>query len=267
MSEEVDNAPAAEATTEAPTTETPVNFYDSWDDDLKSNPSLSKFTDEQSIFRSYNELQKMVGYKGDIPAVDADEADWNAFYGKLGRPETKDGYEFAIPEGLNQTDGYDSYLDKVKDTAIKYNMTKKQAEGFVSEMMGYEAELASNQREVSAQKEQEGVDLLNNEWGESKADMIAGVRALMGAKGLSPEIAEAMEANPQTMLLLGKIAKDLDEKGQAGETYLSTRAGFEDQLGEVNSEIQTIMQETGNRNDRRLDPLLAKRERLMDKMS
>lgn len=273
MSEEVvDNAPAVEATTEAPvtesvetSTETPSNFYDGWADDLKADPSLSKFKDEQEVFRSYRELQKLVGYKGDIPAPDAEDGQWSEFWGKMGRPEDKSGYEFNIPEELSGVEGYDTYLDKVGEAALKHNIPKKQAEGLIADMMEYEKTLHVNGQQASTDSQEQAVQMLDSEWGDSKDAMISGIRALMGAKGLSPEVAEAIESDPQTMLLLGSIAKDLDEKGQAGDAYMSTKAGLDDQLGEVNSQIQEIMMETNNIKDPRLDTLLSKRERLMEK--
>ena len=86
-----DNVEATEAvTTEAPGVE--ATFYDGWGDDLKDDPSLSKFKDEQEIFRSYKELQKTVGYKGDIPKPEAEADEWDTFYGKLGKPADQAGY-------------------------------------------------------------------------------------------------------------------------------------------------------------------------------
>lgn len=42
------------------------------------------------------------------PPPDAKPEDWQAFYAKLGRPETADGYEFKLPEGLPPDMPYDS---------------------------------------------------------------------------------------------------------------------------------------------------------------
>lgn len=49
-----------------------------------------------------------------VPKADAQPADWDAFYAKLGRPETPDAYEFALPEGAEPTD-----IDKAFHAALR----------------------------------------------------------------------------------------------------------------------------------------------------
>ncbi len=265
---DVDNAPATDQViTEAPIESAPAEarFYDGWSEESMGNPNFDKFKDgtSEDLFKSYAEQSKLVGWKGDIPSQDAEPDEWNAFYSKMGKPEDTSGYEFAPIEGLEVPQ---EYMSKVAETALKHNLSKSQAEGFIADMLGHEKELMSASQEAQSAKEQEGVDMLNREWGESKDEMIAGIRQLLGRYGIAGEAAEGIEANPQAMLLVGKIAHDLDEKGQAGTTFNATRAGIEDQMTELTSRITEIMTETRNPKDPRLTPLLEKRTFLQDKL-
>ena len=267
MSEEVDNAPATETVvTEAPTeevTEESGKFYDSWSEESRNDPSLSKFENGEEIYKSYLEVQKLVGYKGDIPKVDAEAEEWNTFYGKLGRPEEKSGYELKQEEGGRISQ---EYFDKVSEVAFKNNLTKAQAEGFVSEMTEYDNGLASASQEAIDSDIEAGKQRLTDEWGDSASEMSVAIQTLEKHYGLDEKTMDAIEANPDTLILLGRIAKDLDEKGQVNNAFDATRQGLEDKQAEIQSQIQAVMRETGNVKDSRLDNLLVQLDRISDKL-
>ena len=77
------------------------------------------------------ELQSFAGRKGDIPKDDATDEEWDAFYQKLGRPETIEGYDFSINEEFKELvgEGFAPFFDKVvsdfKEKAFQLGATPK----------------------------------------------------------------------------------------------------------------------------------------------
>jgi hypothetical protein len=85
------------------------------------------FKDPASLAKSWVSAQKMMGAeKVVIPNEKSTEEDWNAFYKKVGRPESSDKYEIKAPEGqtINEevTKGF-------KDLAFKMGLSAKQVAG------------------------------------------------------------------------------------------------------------------------------------------
>ena len=82
--------------------ETPVEQVASEDwrsaipEDLQNDPSLANIQDVASLAKGYVHAQHMVGAdKVAIPTRETTPEELDAFYNKLGRPESVDGYEVA----------------------------------------------------------------------------------------------------------------------------------------------------------------------------
>ena len=80
--------------------ETPVEQVASEDwktsipEELQNDPSLADIKDVASLAKGYVHAQHLVGSdKVVIPSREANQEELDAFYNKLGRPETADGYE------------------------------------------------------------------------------------------------------------------------------------------------------------------------------
>lgn len=81
-----------------------MSFKDNWLSDLAKSmntdetsvKTLGKFKDLNSLADGYINLEKKIGSNPvSLPADDAPQEQWDAFYNKLGRPETPDAYEYA----------------------------------------------------------------------------------------------------------------------------------------------------------------------------
>jgi dsDNA-specific endonuclease/ATPase MutS2 len=109
--------------------------------------------------------------------------------------------------------------------------------------------------------------MINDEWGKEFDSMSQAVQSLEKHYNITPEEADLIESNPQTLILLGRIAKDLDEKGQVGNVFSQTKIGLADELSDVKGEITSILAKNGrNVNDPALDSLLKRKDRLMEKI-
>ena len=86
--------------------------------------------------------------------------------------------------------------------------------------------------------------------------------------GLSEAEMDQVEASPLFNKLLGRIAKDLDEKGQVGNVFSQTQIGVKDELSDVEGQIREVLSTNGrNVNDPKLNTLLERRDRLQGKLA
>lgn len=96
-------------------------------EDIKGDPSLAVFKDVNGLAKSYVNAQKMLGAdKVILPNDKSTEEEWNAFYQKLGRPESADKYEIKAPDG-KQLD--ENVTKSFREAAFKLGLSPKQVAG------------------------------------------------------------------------------------------------------------------------------------------
>ena len=67
-------------------------------------------SDPNNLVRGYRELEAHAKSTLVPPSDDASPEAWAAFYDRLGRPRTPDGYEFTLPDGVPENMPYDDTL-------------------------------------------------------------------------------------------------------------------------------------------------------------
>lgn len=98
--------------------------------EYKEKGYMNKYKDINSLFKSFDSLQSMIGKRGNgIPQENATEEEWNKFYTEFGRPETSDGYEFKFEEGVEQDE---KTLKEYKEIAHKLGLNQKQAQELIN---------------------------------------------------------------------------------------------------------------------------------------
>ena len=156
--------PGAGGTGTTPTT--PGAGGDDWratlPDDVRGLSTLGEFKDLPSALKAYDSLfRKMGGGPDSLVAIPKDEAGWNAFYAKLGRPETPDGYDLSGAEGLEY---FGDDVAGLKAVAHKAGLTPAQTKTLVREMAAIEqasdAKFTETQQQAKAQTEA----ALKSEW-------------------------------------------------------------------------------------------------------
>jgi hypothetical protein len=215
---------------------------------------LDKFEQPSEVYRSFREAQKMASRKSEIPKPldqGGTEEEWKAFWTKLGTPDGDDGYELPQIEGMEVDDNYKANVSKI---AHKHNLTKAQAEGLYSDWLELEKSAQADLYQQADAEWNQRIGRLADAWGDKKNEMDASVRNLIKHFGYEADTENII--SPEAMLLLGDIAKQLDEKGQVGTIFNSTKAGIQTQIQEVEAEIVTIM--NTNPDDPRMDSLQAK---------
>lgn len=175
-----------------------------------------------------------------MPGKDATPEDWSAFYAQIGRPETPEGYELAVPEGDNG-----AFAKQMAPILHKHGVTAEQAKGLaadwnamvtaqIAEMDAADAAaaVAMNSRNVAE------AAALKNEWGQAHdANMHfakLAVQQFMPADKAGDVIAaiESKIGYKATIEFLHGIGKGLGEHDAAGMGSNNAGAGVTKSLAE-----------------------------------
>lgn len=232
-------APAPEPAP-APATEP---WFASFPDELKgyvANKGLDKL-DQTSAFKKVAEFHQNAESRLGIPAdrvlrkpgPDSSQADWDAFYTNLGRPEAADKYELPV------TDANKERANAFAQAAFKAGMPKEKAQAAWKELTDHEAATAS------ARADAEKVALTNEKaeleksWGKGadfQAKKLVALRAAQAA-GVTEEQFESAANKPgfaamwNLFLFFGqKTGEDKFIPGGIGPSNVYTR---EQALAEV----------------------------------
>lgn len=170
---------------------------------IRSEKTLEKFSgkDEREVLAklasSYINLEKMP--RGvTVPKDDAPQAEWDAFYEKLGRPKSPDEYkvEAKVPEGTE----WSKEAEKVMLAKMHARgLTPKQAQGILDDYLavGAEAQLFLKQQRAKTQADAESA--MKEEWGGLAERNIAlvqrGVHEFSGDSGFKEWLDETGAGN------------------------------------------------------------------------
>lgn len=248
MSEEAQVADAPVDAGQAPSeTTTEFNFREHIDESIRDDPSLATYKDVNGMAKSLINAQKMIGAdKVAVPGKYTTDEEWNAFYAKIGRPETADGYELSVSENIGE-DGAAFF----KELAFKHGLTQKQAEGIIGEYGTY-IEGVGQKSEEQIEEYRVGLEKdLQKQWGENYQATLD--RSNDVVDFFSPEGEELTEIkladgtrlgdHPQVIEMLANVGQFLSEK--IGEDSFSGRDNVPGMaLDDVQKELNDLMAPT-----------------------
>jgi len=131
-------------------------------EDLREHPSLSPIKDVENLARSYVNAQRLIGAdKVPLPVNPTDE-DLDNIYGKLGRPESADGYDITVDGNVVTEDVAKSYADM----AHKLRLTPDQASGILEYYKGMASAASDMTSEAETQQRNDTEMSLRKEWGD-----------------------------------------------------------------------------------------------------
>ena len=228
MATEVVTAPAG--TTETPTTPVtptvtppqPASWRSTFEDaDVKGSASLDKFKgkDDREILgavsKAYVNLEKMP--RGvNAPKDDAPQAEWDAFYDKLGRPKTADEYavDVKVPEGMPWSKEAEK---NILQHLHKAGLTKRQANDVIQ---GYLEEAAKGdvlfKQQIAADRNT-AERTMKSEWGGMFDMNVALVQRAVGEFG-GDEFRQYLDESglgndPRFMKFVHSMARPMLEDG------------------------------------------------------
>ena len=237
-------------------------YIDSIPEQYRETPSIRDAGSMEALLQQHVNLEQKMGNSLSFPGDDADDdqlnefyskvnerapgltriptdddADsWKALYGKLGRPDTADGYtlpEIEYGDGDNkQKLDQGKYGEGFRAKAHELDLSGKQFTG----IMQYFGDETIANMETAKEAHDATMATLKAEWGDATDSRVARVQALVKEQG-GDEAANAfgdIGNNPAVLMMLDKMADALMEesslpgKGPAGEA--ATRSAIEDDI-------------------------------------
>jgi len=185
-------------------------------EDLRGNPSLAKFENPEDVYRSYVNLQGLVGRKRAMPAEDAPKAEWDAFYSDMGRPETPESYQLPKPVDIPEEYYRDDLATEFRTWAHEAGLNQKQVEVIYGKYLEKsKAEIEGGLAAIeNARKDAETE--LRKEWGESYQTNLDLANRVIRECGddkvrASLEAGDPIWNNPNLARFLAKIGQSMSE--------------------------------------------------------
>lgn len=140
-------------------------------DDNRQLVQKKGWKDLNSALASYRELESTLGKKIEPPPPTADKAERDAFYAKLGRPQTAEEYKLGLPEGIPENAPYDgTFATAFKTWAHEAGLNPEQAkvlhDNYVKHTMGSFQQVA----EAMTQRVGAAHAAITKEWGDPESE-------------------------------------------------------------------------------------------------
>jgi hypothetical protein len=221
--------------------DTPVSWKSSISEEFRNDPNIEKFTEIDSLAKSYINATKMIGQdKLVIPTNNSTEDQWNEVYSKLGRPESADKYSLDATSETVQMD--EGAIKSFAEQSHKLGLNNKQAQGILeyykNNMEGTAQQSRIDTETAQTQAEQQ----LRQEWGRDFEGKVKQAGALAKAN-IDPEVLDMTLSNgtrlgdhPDIIKGFAKIAGMMSE-----DKILSTESENVNTTKDIESEISTIM--------------------------
>jgi hypothetical protein len=131
------------------------------------------------IAKAAHGAESLIGRSVQIPGDDAKPEDLQKFYGKLGRPEQPEGYDFKLPEGIPETMPYDAeFAGSFKPVAHGLGLTAKQAAGLHDWFVSTQAAGFGKAQENMAANAVKATEAFEGKWGPQDGETFKGKIAL-----------------------------------------------------------------------------------------
>ena len=131
-------------------------------EDLREHPSLNPIKDVSNLARSYVNAQRLIGADKLPFPTNPTDADLDNIYGKLGRPESAEGYEISADGVIISEDGAKSYAEM----AHNLRLTPDQASGILEYYKGMASAASESSGQAETQQRNSTEMALRQEWGD-----------------------------------------------------------------------------------------------------
>ena len=144
-------------------------WLDAIPEDIRAQGNLKDFKSVADLAKSYVHTKKLVGADRSnfltLPAEDAPQEERDAFYQKLGRPDTPDAYTLPtdkVPEGVARSEDMEKWY---KETAHKLGLTSQQAAGMYEQYVSFAAQMMEGSTQSLEKLRDDGMQQIKQEWG------------------------------------------------------------------------------------------------------
>lgn len=177
--------------------------------DDKERSRLSRFKSEKDAAKAWLNADSRLGASVVIPGKDASKEDWDTFYKRLGRPESKGDYELDaifLPDGVTRDEKTE---EQFRQIAFDLGLSKEQAKKLHKYAAQQGIESFTNLRKQMEAKKEEARSALRKEWGADHDRNLALIGTLLRKFG-SDEVIQYLNSgpgnDPPMLRLLAKFA-------------------------------------------------------------
>jgi hypothetical protein len=193
------------------TNETPKWIYQ-LSGDLQKDDRLTGFGKPDELAKAYLDYAGKADRLVELPGED-DQDGWNDFYGKLGRPEGPDGYDFAEikTDGIAGIDELE--LKEFRELAHKLGLTQYQAKQLLEHSVNELQGIVSNAETEEKSKQEQADKQAAEQKAKVEAEKQKRIEALKTKYG--DNLSEVVEKAHRAYLQVGnqELGKVLDETG------------------------------------------------------
>ena len=249
-----ETVPVEQATTETaqpttapvatPTAQPTSSWKDSISEEYRNDPNIEKFTEADSLAKSYINAVKMIGQdKIVIPTKNSSQEAWDEAYAKLGRPESAEKYALDVKSDVVPFD--ETAIKSFAEQSHKLGLNNKQAQGILefykNNMEGSAQQAKIDTETAQSQAEQQ----LRQEWGRDFEGKVKQAGALAKAN-INPEVLDMTLSNgtrlgdhPEIIKGFAKIANMMSE-----DKIVATESENVNTVADIETEISAITNDT-----------------------
>jgi hypothetical protein len=180
-------------------------------DELKNNPTIQNIKDLESAANTLVHQQKMIGSRIPIPKTDEEKAE---LYTKLGRPETSEKYNFAIPETHSKFFN-EEQVKQFKNVAHQIGLNNDQAKALIDfqvKSVDFENQRRDSEMTVGKKNTEE---MLRKDWGYDYDNKVRSARRAMSVYA-DNELMELLDTeagnHPSVVRLFARLGEDITEE-------------------------------------------------------
>ncbi|OYR25867.1 hypothetical protein [Brucella pseudogrignonensis] len=201
-------------------------------EDNRTLVEAKQWKSADDAIKSYRDLEAHASKALKVPGADATAEDWNAFYGKLGRPESPDKYELKLnTEAVPQDFPYDEKSAiEFRTWAHEAGLTPQQAQSLHDKFVGQQAGVFSSTLEQQAKAEGDAHRAITSQWGDPDTDgykhNLEYTSRAISQLGLKDSLVKGGILSPQGAVLDPNVAFALAKVGKEmyGEDSTATNA-------------------------------------------
>jgi len=187
------------------------DWRSSLNDELKNNPTIQNIKDLESAANTLVHQQKMIGSRIPIPKTDEEKAE---LYTKLGRPETSEKYNFAIPETHSKFFN-EEQVKQFKNVAHQIGLNNDQAKALIDfQVKSVDFENQRRNSEMTSGKKNTE-EALHKEWGYDYDNKVRAAQRAMSVYA-DEDLIQLLDTeagnHPSVVKLFARLGEDITEE-------------------------------------------------------
>lgn len=190
-----------------------IKLEDIIPEEYRQEKMFTAVKDVPSLVKNYVEAQKYIGGAVKMPTEESTQDDWDKFYGKLGRPESSEGYHVQSPETLQEIGFDDGARQQFLRGFHSAGLNNSQVQNVLNVIGQYVTDSYNSASEGNA----EGMNKLMEDWGEnSELNTALAQRAVshLGGDDLKDRMDKSGLGNDPLMVgVFAKVGAMLAEDG------------------------------------------------------